>query len=856
MAQYATDEAGNVWDVSNPSAPVFVRAGGQQAAQPMTIGTPDPAAQYAAPKAALDLETARATLARTAAAAPYDARKAAADAARAEIEAASAQRAFTTPKGAPLTAKERSDALAGYKSAEELNRIVAQLEQQFAAGPGSTQGLAGLTDYLPLDANKRFDSTGNAARGIVGQALGFTGGQLNTATEAAMAVGPYLPQAEDRDSVIRDKIDRLRALAQSAQERSIAQLGGRPNENGMVTPLAGNGSAPFAPIAAAPTPGPGGPPNMPPSGPSGGIGGGVTDAPTAGGSFGDAAGVAMAGKLSAAYNQGAKIEQLNALLAQNGYQPFTDPDVIRTIQRGGRLNFDPPKVDDTRGAIGRTLGNAATGAAGAYGLGALNAVTGGYLDELAGGQTQLAKEYGAQNFPGATLVGTITGGTAAALPIGRAASAIGAGSRLGAALVGSGSRAALTGDAAYGALLGSGEGNDNRAMGALTGAGASVLGSAAGSALVRSAGKLTRGVADPAVQYLTNRNIPLTIGQTLGNRGLFGRGINKLESAPVIGDMLGARRLDSMAAFNREAIKDALEPIGATTTGEVGQAAVGQAQDAVSNAYDNALSGVRVAADQPFVNDLSGAMARGRAVPVQGEQFGHLMDARFAPLFGPGATLDGKGVQAAFQTVRGAGKQFGNEGAMGSLVADELANVDSAVADMVTRQAPGVIERLGAANQSYANLQAIQDATLAALNGQAGQGVFTPTQLTRAVANNTRRFGGKGAAARGAKQTELMTYGQEVLPSTVPNSGSADRIAALALPSVLGGGAYSMSDVSPGAATALALAAAATSRPGSKVLQTALVKRPDAAKKAGEAIIRRARLGGIFGAPLAIDLAR
>ena len=147
------------------------------------------------------------------------------------------------PNKPALTAAERANAIAGYQSALALDKVISQLEDQHKTGPGSTSGLGGIADYLPFEENQRFDSTGNAARGTVGQALGFTGGQLNSVQEAEMSVGPYLPQSSDKDAVIRDKIARLKQVRDDARARSIAMLGGVPDANGIVTPLQDQGPA-------------------------------------------------------------------------------------------------------------------------------------------------------------------------------------------------------------------------------------------------------------------------------------------------------------------------------------------------------------------------------------------------------------------------------------------------------------------------------------------------------------------------------------------------------------------------------------------------------------------------------------
>jgi hypothetical protein len=833
---YTRSGPGQPWTLSGP-APAAAPSGGGQ-----IIGDPY-AGQDQALKVRADTRAgnadARASEAAARAAQAAD-RQATNDAARLDIERARLALAEAGQSGAKITAKERSDAIAGYKSGQAVDRLVADLEGLYKAGPGATSSVAGLQDYLPLTINKRFDSAGNAARGDVGQALGFTGGQLNTATEASQSVGPYLPQAGDRDEVILDKINRLRRLSDDARSRSVQILGGVPDANGRVTPVseAAPESQPTKAASAAPV----APVDT-------GVEGGLTAKPRADANFANAAGVKMAGKLAAAYRGGAGIEKLNSILAENGYQPFTDSAAIEKIKKREPLKFSPPQADDTRSSLSKAAAGLTTGGAGAYALSALDAASFGLIDEAAGGQTQLAKEYGAKQFPGATFAGGVTGALASSSLLGKGVQAATAVSPVARALLGTGARGALSADALYGAGLGAGESNDNRLTGALAGGASSVAGNLVGTGAARALGSTLKGVADPAVQYLTERGIPLSMGQTLGNRGVVGKTVNKLESLPVVGDMIGARRGDGIRAFNVAAVNDALAPIQKQVKGDAGQAIVGQAQDAVSQAYDDALSGVRVSADPQFMSELSGAMTRGRAVPVQGEQFGHLMDTRFAPLFGQGVTLDGAGTQAAFQAVRGAQSQFGKEGAMGGLVADELSNVDASIASLLSRQAPQTAEGLSNANAAYAGLQPINAASSAAVNAGDGAGIFTPAQLNRAVTANTKAYGGKAAAARGANQTDLMRYGQEVLPSTVPNSGTADRIAALLLPTALGGGAYGMSDVSPETAAILAALAAGSTKTGSKVIQNAMVRRPDWARDAGQAVLDRSRIAGLLAAP-------
>lgn len=463
--QYATDEAGNVWDVSGPQ-PVFVSAGGGNTG---TVVGPNALKVQAAQQ---DINNDRIQGARTAQQMALDAAKipvaaqvAQADASKATTEAEAAKIALEKAR------REAQMPVAGVTGRQNLQRAIDDIKRQFAAGPGSTSGAAGLMDYLPTTANQQFDAAGNAVRGFVGPALGLTGGQLNTEKEAQRAVGPYIPQSSDRDDVIRDKIRRLQGLADAMAPKGQSPADQRRQDD---------------PRAA--TIGNAGPPTGGPSGPAGydvaGVAGGVGGPKGGGGGFSDAAGLAMAQKLSKAYTAGAGVTQLNELLRSNGYQEFTDPASIAQINKRGPLNFAPPQADDSRSGLGRAIGDNLNSGVGAYAAGAADALTAGNLDTLAGGQTRLAQDYLEKNNPTASLLGSVTGGALAA-----------GGAELGLARAGlSAGRAALAGDALYGGAYGAGSADGgNRLLGALAGATGGAAGGLAGRSAVSGVAGLARG---------------------------------------------------------------------------------------------------------------------------------------------------------------------------------------------------------------------------------------------------------------------------------------------------------------------------------------------------------------------------
>jgi hypothetical protein len=149
--------------------------------------------------------------------------------------------------GVQLDAAQRAKAIQQYTYAKQLETTADHLTQLYNAGPGQTKGIGGYKDYLPTPQNKNFNIQANNARGIVGQTLGFTGGQLNTPREAEQAVGPYIADASNFDSTILQKIQSMRELAATQRQNAIQTLGGEPDENGVIHPVQ-------QPVADAPPP--------------------------------------------------------------------------------------------------------------------------------------------------------------------------------------------------------------------------------------------------------------------------------------------------------------------------------------------------------------------------------------------------------------------------------------------------------------------------------------------------------------------------------------------------------------------------------------------------------------------------
>ena len=504
-------------------------------------------------------------------------------------------------------------------------------------------------------------------------------------------------------------------------------------------------------------------------------------------------------------------------------------------------------ITNPTSAIERGLGKVASGGLGAYGVAAANALTVGTLDELSGNQAdgQLAKDLVRQQNPGASLLGDITG--SALGMTGLNAGLRGLGGKLSSLATRGGG---VGGDMLYGAAYGAGENNEDRLGGAGMGAVAAGVGNAAGRGIVAGGGRLARGVSNPAVRALSDRGVTMTPGQILGGGGVLGKGArlfeDAIESVPFLGAAVRQRKAEGLEGFNREAFNEALAPIGGQADG-IGQDAVGQSQELVSDAYGNALDGVSLRADLPFVMRANDAVQAGRRVPEFGSDVDYLARENLGPMFGPGRSLDGEGFQSSMQDIASTKADFNKAGNVrGRNAANSMDDLRQAYFDLASRQAPGTNEGLAAANAANRNVSILGDA----VNRQGGD-VFTPRQLEQASIANTKKFGGKRAAARGdIPFADLAKSGNAVLPNALPNSGSADRaLATFILPSVLGGSAAGSEALNlPAPVTALLAGLAGLStKTGNRAAQKLLVDRPDAVRAIGEQLMRFRRTGGILG---------
>ena len=366
-----------------------------------------------------------------------------------------------------------------------------------------------------------------------------------------------------------------------------------------------------------------------------------------------------------------------------------------------------------------------------------------------------------------------------------------------------------------------GQKQDQVALGALTG-GAVPLATGSLSRIVRP-----NASVDPNVALLRNEGVRPTVGQTLGGR--WNALEEKLQSMPVIGDMIANQRGRSLREFNQAAINRSTAPINQHIDG-VGQGAVQQAGNAVSNVYDDALN--RAGAfvqDRQFAQEVGQLrqMTQGMTPPMR-ERFNRV----YQDLIASRTSQAGGMTSRTFKDVDSelgqlAGRYGRSQMASEQDLGDALMELQASVRRQMVRARPDVANDLANADAGWANLVRVEGAAKAAKNNE---GVFTPAQLNQAVQSADRSVR-KRATARGtALMQDLGNAGQAVIGNKVPNSGTADRLW-MGAGTLAGTGA-----INPAIPAGILGGAALYTDPVQNALTFLLTQRPQAAQAVANAL--------------------
>ena len=372
---------------------------------------------------------------------------------------------------------------------------------------------------------------------------------------------------------------------------------------------------------------------------------------------------------------------------------------------------------------------------------------------------------------------------------------------------------------------------------------------AAGGAAGYGAAKAAASVINPAsnsnaaLQLLKDEGIEPTIGQTLG--GAWNKLEQKMQSLPILGDGISAARNRVLNQFDNAAINRATAPIGVQIDG-TGQPAVKEAGDALSAAYDSALSQVNhVTLDDQFSADLNQLhdMAQ-NMTPLMTNKFNRTLDDLVLGRVSKQGSMLGDTYKAVDSELGGiASKWQSSPSASEAEYGDAISQLQNLLNQNMRRSNPQVADHLDAIDTGWANLVRIEAAAKA---GKNAEGVFTPAQLNAAVQSADDSTRGRAVARGTALMQDLSNAGQSVLGGTVPDSGTATRM-------MSGVGALASGFLHPGIPLSLAGGAAAYSRPMQNILNGIISNRPSMAAPVSNVLRKYSAAIGELGAAGALS---
>ena len=349
---------------------------------------------------------------------------------------------------------------------------------------------------------------------------------------------------------------------------------------------------------------------------------------------------------------------------------------------------------------------------------------------------------------------------------------------------------------------------EDRGTAALWGGG----GAAAGGAAARVLGGPLRTAMTPEAKVLADKDIYLTPGQMVSGekanwmaRALRGAE-DKIGSIPFVGDVIKHGQEKSIKSFGLSEVNDALSHVGGKVK-EAGASGIAEAHDLISKSYDNVLPYIKVPAMKGLSNVADAIDYAKNNIDLfdagHASKLETFVDRAITPLLEKGDIGGSAAKKMDARIGELARRQMASEG--NRPLGEAFQQLQVAWRDAMegtTKEAKQVLQGTNAAFRKLLPLEAASETSAA--------GVFTPGQARKAALKLKMEPSEANAAAR------------QVLPSTVPDSGTAGRqiLHSILTPTAAAGaaGTAAAGGLAPALLGTAALAAGAYTRPGSKYL--------------------------------------
>ena len=344
------------------------------------------------------------------------------------------------------------------------------------------------------------------------------------------------------------------------------------------------------------------------------------------------------------------------------------------------------------------------------------------------------------------------------------------------------------------------------AQGAIYGAGAAegnplerLPSAAASGAMSAVAGPIVDKVA-PAVTSkaaeLIRRDVPLTMGQSVGGSSLLGTALQRAEeraadTVPLLGDAIRGAFDRATAGFNRAAVAEALAPIGTKVPKNLeGKELIGYGQRLIDNAYKSTLGKMKIENVMPLASEMDTItrdLSEDIAKDVQ-DRVSRYITKKFK-----NGAMSGQDIKKAQTLLRKDILRLRREGSeIGARKADALEDIRNVFSAELQKANPVQGPKLNQIDKAYGQFEIVRNAELRSKTTEG----FLPGDLLQAAAKGdvTRRQS-KFSAGQ-ARMQRLASDAQQVMGNQTPNTGTAARLMSptgLGVASA-GGGALSQAD--------------------------------------------------------------
>lgn len=339
---------------------------------------------------------------------------------------------------------------------------------------------------------------------------------------------------------------------------------------------------------------------------------------------------------------------------------------------------------------------------------------------------------------------------------------------------------------------------------------------AAGGAAGRALGSLIAPRASPQAQLLAREGVELTPGQALG--GAARRIEDKGRSLLFVGDQIAGAQERALHSFNRAVANRVLEPLGqrVNRTAEVGRPLVDDVATRIEDTYASAIARARPFGPDPQFSQDVQTLAQQFLTPNSRRAFEAAVRDGVMSRFANGRITPDQYQRVYSMLGQNARRYSGSSVAAERELGEAFGELREAFRDLLARQNPHIAPQLQAANAAYARLVRMEGA---AGSQAATNGVFTPQQFSAAVKSGDRSTRRRAYSRGDALMQDLADAGRAVLPSTVPDSGTAGRLL------MAGQGAAALAN--PGLSAALTMPAVlAYTRPVANTITRTVLRQP------------------------------